>query len=227
MERIDDLQYRGLGILQDDSLYCFGCDAVELANFVTGRKGERACDLGCGNGVIPILLAAKLGMKVVGVELQSAAAALARRSVEMNGLESAEIVCGRMQDFAAKSENVGAFEVVTCNPPYRKVGSGEKQKNEAVALARHEIEVTLGEVAAAAARLLGSGGRFFTVCKTERLAEYIALCQSVRLTPKILQVLTPCEGKPPHLFLLKCVKDGKSGLSVLSQRAVRAYGIGE
>ena len=32
-ERIDDLLVNGLKIIQNPSAFCFGCDAVEIANF--------------------------------------------------------------------------------------------------------------------------------------------------------------------------------------------------
>ena len=35
-ERVDDLLVNGLKIIQNPSSFRFGCDAVELANFVTG-----------------------------------------------------------------------------------------------------------------------------------------------------------------------------------------------
>ena len=192
MERIDDLQVNGLKLIQDSELFCFGCDAVELANFVTGLPSSNVCDLGCGSGIIPVLLAGKRGMSVTGVELQEACVSLARRSVD----------------------------IVTCNPPYRKEGSGFKQERGSVALARHEIAVTLAEAVHCASRLTKSGGKFFTVCHIERLAEMISLCTSEKLEPKILQILRPCDGKPPHLFLLKCIKDAAPALTVLPERAV-------
>lgn len=221
MERIDDLQWNGLKLIQDTDMFCFGTDAVELANFVTGSPGSRVCDLGCGSGIIPVLIAGKRGMRVTGVEIQQKAAALAVRNAEMNGLsDRVEIVCARMQDYAAASENVGGFDIVTCNPPYRKTGSGMKQESECIAIARHEIAVTLDEVAFCASRLLGSGGKFYTVCHIERLAEMMRLCGEKKLEPKILQILSPNAAKPPHLFLLKCIKDAATGLTVLPERAV-------
>ncbi len=226
MERIDDLQYKGLKLIQDDEQFCFGCDAVELANFVSENGRNRACDLGCGNGIIPVLLQAKRGMNVVGVEIQKQAAELAERNAELNGLtEHIQIVNMRMQDYAQDRKNVGAFDVVTCNPPYRKCGSGSVQGNAAVAIARHEIAVTLEEAAECAKRLLKSGGSFYTVGQSQRLAETLAVCDSKKLKPKILQILCPTSDKPPHLFLLKCVKDGADGITVLKERAVKAYGM--
>ena len=53
-ERVDDLLVNGLKIIQNPSAFCFGCDAVELANFVTGGVKDKAYDLGSGTGIITV-----------------------------------------------------------------------------------------------------------------------------------------------------------------------------
>ena len=57
-ERIDDLQCKGYRIIQNESKFCFGMDAVLLSGFAKVKPGERVIDLGTGTGIIPILLEA-------------------------------------------------------------------------------------------------------------------------------------------------------------------------
>ena len=54
-ERIDDLQYKGLKIIQNTQKFCFGTDAVLLSHFAGIKKGDRAVDLGTGTGIIPTI----------------------------------------------------------------------------------------------------------------------------------------------------------------------------
>ena len=58
-ERIDDLQLKGLKLIQDTTGFCFGIDAVLLANFAKVKKGAKVVDLGTGTGIIPTLIAGK------------------------------------------------------------------------------------------------------------------------------------------------------------------------
>ena len=58
-ERLDDLQRNNCHIIQNPDMFCFGMDAVLLSGFAKVKKGECAIDLGCGGGIIPILLEAK------------------------------------------------------------------------------------------------------------------------------------------------------------------------
>ena len=58
-ERIDDLQLKGLKLIQDTNGFCFGIDAVLLANFAKVKKGAKVVDLGTGTGIVPTLIAGK------------------------------------------------------------------------------------------------------------------------------------------------------------------------
>ena len=58
MEVINDiLGYPNRKIFQDDECFAFSLDSVMLANFATIRQRDKfILDLGCGNGVIPLIL---------------------------------------------------------------------------------------------------------------------------------------------------------------------------
>ncbi len=89
-ERIDDLQRNGCRIIQRPDLFCFGMDAVLLASYAEVRPSCKVLDLCSGNGVVPILMDARLpeGEKNVhftGVEINPSSVDMARRSAAMNG----------------------------------------------------------------------------------------------------------------------------------------------
>lgn len=221
--RLDDLQVNDLKMYQDDEEYCFGCDAVELANFVRGGARDRAVDLGAGNGIITILLAGKKGIKTTGVEISETQAALCEKNIVYNKLQGSASVLNMPMQRLPEVMVAGSATIVVCNPPYFKKGSGEMRLGNTAALARHEIAVTAEEVAATAAYLLSTGGNFYTVYPTERMAEFMSICRGKRLEPKEAVILN-APGKEPHLFLMRSVKDGKTGLK-LTTREIRAYGI--
>ncbi|KNY27159.1 tRNA1(Val) (adenine(37)-N6)-methyltransferase [Pseudobacteroides cellulosolvens] len=118
-EAIDDLQYKGLKIIQKKDGFKFGIDAVILSNFLDVKKNDEVIDLGTGTGIIPILVAGKTQAKsVIGLEIQPDMAEMANRSVNLNSLgERVEIVCG---DIKESVEHFGSskFNIVVTNPPY-------------------------------------------------------------------------------------------------------------
>jgi tRNA1Val (adenine37-N6)-methyltransferase len=196
---------------------------VELANFVSGGSRDRAVDLGSGSGIISILLAGKKNINVTAVEIQEEVAEMSNRSVQLNGLEDKIKVLNIPMQEIGKHLACGSQTIVVSNPPYRKADSGEVSNTDTVAISRHEIKVTLDEVIATASYLLSKGGKFYIVHQCERMAEVIAGCKKHRLEPKVLQILTPDDNKPPHIFLLKCLKDGAEGIEVKKQRKIIAY----
>ena len=69
-ERIDDLQYKNLKIIQEKNGFCFGIDSVILADFAKNiKKDSEVVDLGTGTGILGILLCGKTKLKkVTGIE---------------------------------------------------------------------------------------------------------------------------------------------------------------
>ncbi|MDI6601359.1 MAG: tRNA1(Val) (adenine(37)-N6)-methyltransferase [Thermoanaerobacteraceae bacterium] len=214
METIDDLQYNGLRIIQDRDGFRFGMDAVLLANLAPINGVKRAIDLGCGNGIIPILLAGKRGVEnVYGIDINFEEVERAIRSVEINNLSGVRIINGDIKKIQEYFD-YESFDLVTANPPYLKVNTGEISPNPMKAAARHEVYCTLREVLSAAFKVLRFGGSFFMVHRTERLAEVLDECRNARLEPKRLYMVYPRVDERPNLFLVHCIKCGSADMVV-------------
>lgn len=214
-ERLDDLQRDGLKLIQNPSWFCFGMDAVLLSAFAHVKEGEECLDLGCGNGVIPILLSGRTaGKHFTGLEIQEDVAEMAARSVDYNGIsDRVSIVAGDIKE-AVTLFGASVFDVVTCNPPYMSDCHGLIGEEDHKAVARHELRCTLTDVIENAAKLLKPGGRFFMVHRPFRLAEIISQMVSCRLEPKRMRLVYPYVDKEPNMVLLEGVRGGNSRLSV-------------
>lgn len=210
--RIDDLQIKGLKLMQDKSLFCFGTDAVLLANFAKIPSNAEVLDIGTGNGIIPVLLSAKVKAKhITGIEIQEQSYNLAVKNVEMNSLgELISIVHG---DVKEKDILKKQFNYITCNPPYKKVGTGLENPQSPLAIARHEITLTLDDLFMYAGKLLVSKGKIAVVHKPERLAEIFYTMNKYRIEPKRVQFVYSNEkSEEPSLVLVEGAKDGGAGL---------------
>ncbi|MCL2618302.1 MAG: tRNA1(Val) (adenine(37)-N6)-methyltransferase [Defluviitaleaceae bacterium] len=220
-ERVDDLQLNGLVVIQDPAKFLFGIDAVKLSDFVSVGTGERALDMCTGSGVIPLLLSAKgWDAHYTGIEIQPEVADMARRSVALNaqaGAVSADRITIHTGDIRDTAElyKPSSFDVITCNPPYIKVGAGLLNEAGSRAAARHELFCTLDDVVSAAARLLRPGGRFAMVHKPHRLAECFEKLRQCRLEPTRLCFVHAAAHKEPSLFLVEAVRGGGAFLRVL------------
>ena len=214
-ERLDDLQLSGLKIIQDPERFCFGMDAVLLSGFVRARQGDQLLDLGTGTGILPLLLSAKTQCAhLTGLEIQEESADMARRSVALNHLEERiSIVSGDLKE-AGQIFAPASFDCITCNPPYMIGQHGITNPDAPKAIARHEILCTFEDVAAAAEKLLKSGGKFFLVHRPFRLAELIVTLTSHKLEPKRMRLVYPYADKEPNMVLLEAVRGGNSRMTV-------------
>ena len=88
-ERIDDLEFKNLKIIQNKNWFCFGIDSVLLSDFAKEIKNNsQVLDLGTGTGIISILLSKKIqAKKIYGIEIQKEVAEMAKRSILLNNLE--------------------------------------------------------------------------------------------------------------------------------------------
>ena len=214
-ERIDELQRNGYRIIQNPERFCFGMDAVLLSGFARAKKQERCLDLGCGNGIIPILMEAKTeGKHFTGLEIQPESADMARRSVALNGLQDRiDIVEGDIKD-ASKIFGASSFHVVTTNPPYMTAQHGLTNVYEAKTIARHEVLCNLEDIIRESARLLMPGGRFYMVHRPFRLAEIISLMVQYRIEPKRMRLVYPYVDREPNMVLIEGLRGGKSRMTV-------------
>lgn len=215
-ERLDDLQLGGLKIIQDTRGFCYGIDAVLLADFAKAAPSSATLDLCSGNGIVALLLAGKtMANKIVGLEIQSDAAQLAKRSIALNHLEErVRMVCGDVKD-AVRLFGKASFDVVTCNPPYMSGGCGLTNAADAKAIARHEILCTLEDVISAACQLLRPGGRLYMVHRPERLVDLLYLMRSFGLEPKRLRLVHPSAHRRANLVLVEGIRQGGRELKML------------
>jgi tRNA1Val (adenine37-N6)-methyltransferase len=214
-ERVDDLQYKGLKLIQKRDGFCFGIDAVLLSYFAQIPKNGAVIDLGTGTGIVAVLVAAKKEpARVVGLEIQADMAGMASRSVALNGLDDRiSIVNGDIRD-AVQLFGPSSFDAVVTNPPYMEKGGGLLNPEDAKAISRHEILCSIEDVISVSARLLKPGGKFSMVHRPHRLVDIMYNMRKYNIEPKLMRLVHPSPGKKPNLVLVSGTKDGRIELRV-------------
>ena len=217
MEALNDiLGYKNRKIYQDSDFFSFSLDSIMLANFASIRLRDKLiADLGCGNGVIPLIMSLRTDKSIIGVEIQKRVAEQAKKSVEYNDLsKQINIINMNMKDFA-NSNYVESFDLITCNPPYFKVNNKNffNDSYEKM-IARHEIEINLSDLFVVVKKLLKNNGNFAIVHRPERLVEILFEFRKNNIEPKRLQFVFEKISRGSTLVLIEGQKNGKEGLKI-------------
>lgn len=209
-ERIDDLEFKNLKIIQNKDGFCFGIDSVLLSDFAKNiRNNSKVIDLGTGTGIINILLSGKTNAsEFIGVEIQEEVAEMAKRSIELNKLENKikiinENILNLKELYKQKS-----FDVVVTNPPYKKINTGLVNDEDKKIISRHEITARLEDFINIASYLLKDYGEFYMVHRPDRLVDIFNIMRKEKIEPKLIKFVYPNKNKKTNLVLIKGVKNG-------------------
>lgn len=214
MTGFDELWPGGPRFRQAAGGFPLSTDSVLLAHFVSGLRARRLIDLGCGAGVLTVLLAqARPGARIDGVEIQPAAFSLCRENLLENGYDASGLVCGDLRRHR-ELFTAGAYDLVVSNPPYFPPKSGGTAPEDSRAAARDERFCSLDELCCAAKYLCRWGGSFAIVHRPERLAEICCRMSLNGLEPKRLRMVQYKKDSPPNLILVEARRGGRPGLSI-------------
>ncbi len=225
---------RDIQIYQNKNGYRFSVDALLLYSFINLARAKKIADLGAGSGIIGLLLARKYSRAdIVLIELQESLVRLAEKNVIINNLQKQvstihadlksinkrlyseyvqESVKGKPSAIVHDELIMNTFDLIVSNPPFRKPETGLLSIGDEKAIARHELELSLRDLAMTASLLLKHGGRFSIVHLPERLAEIISVMKTNALEPKRLRFVYSNSLSEAKMVLMEAVKGARSGL---------------
>ena len=215
-ERIDDLELKGLKIIQNTEGFCYGIDSVLLSDFAKEiSNNSKVLDLGTGTGILSILLCGKTNLsKIYGVEVQEDVAEMAKKSIILNDLtDKFEIINDNIKNLS-KYFNNSYFDAIISNPPYKKNNSGLKNENKNKLISRHEIMANLEDFISISSKLLKNNCSLYMVHRPERLSDLIFLLKKYKVEPKKIKFVQSYFNSKPKLVLIKATKNAKSFLNM-------------
>lgn len=212
MIREDDLGLRGLKILQNTDFFSFGIDTVLLSEFINNKRYENILDIGCGNGILPLLIHGKgKGKNIYGIEIQKEVSELAYENVRLNKLQDSIFIVNT-DIFDYKTEKL--FDAIVSNPPYMPRTIGKSSDNFYKAIARTEIACNLDILFSSVKRLLKVNAPFFMVHKSDRIVDIFEKSRKYCLEPKRIRFIKPYVEKPTNLVLIEFIKGAKPFLKI-------------
>lgn len=198
--------------------YRFSIDSVLLAHFCQHWKNATVLDMGCGNGILGLILLYRNGTnikKLIGIEYQHNLALLGEKNIKENKLDNQfEIVQGDLKkiDELIPAES---FSHLICNPPFYTIGKGRPSTRQETYLARHQVEATPVDIARAISYSIKNKGTAALVYPADQIVDLFQQLTSYRIEPKIIQlVYSYPASEEAILALVECIKNGGSGVKI-------------
>ena len=206
------MNYKDTYIYQDKHSFCYGIDSILLANFINVGLNKKIIDLGTGTMPIPLVLYKKYKTNIDCIELQREIYDLAKKTIEINNLSDYINLYNLDIKNVSKKFESNTYDIVIINPPYFE----NKKYNikESLTLARHNVSIDFNSILTSVNYLLNNKGHFYMINRTENLVEIIEKLKQKNLIPKRICFVHPRKNKKSKLFLIDCIKNGKSGLVI-------------
>ena len=200
--------------------YRFSIDSVLLAHFSPIQNGDSVLDLGCGCGIVGLIIMyrwQRVLQEVVGLEIQTELAELAENNRRLNRFsEKFKVVEGDLRTIKT-SFPAESFTRVVCNPPFYTSGSGRESSDRQSLIARHQVCASTEQTMAAASLVVKNRGSVSVVFPSDRLVELTGSMVTAGLQPKRMQMVYsyPGDGGTARLVLIEAIKNGGPGVAIL------------
>ena len=194
----------------DDPAFKITTDSVLLAHFAGRNIFSRCMDLGCGGGLLTVLLHESCPeAKFHAADIRPEAVEVCRQNYEANRIRGS-LQCADVR-LHLQLGGGGEFDLVVCNPPYYYNGPSSPDPDRSAARGG---QLSPAQFSGAAAYLLKKGGEFCLVHKPEFLTDIFAAMRLADIEPKRMQFVCHKAESAPSLVLIGGRRGGRPGLAV-------------
>ena len=210
MRTIDFLpNHEDIKIIQDDNMFRINTDTACLGEFLEVYKEDVVLDIGTNNGALLMYASFFKPKKLIGIDINEEALALAKENLNSLGLTNYELIKADANNYVDEE-----VDVIICNPPYFKTRKEDLSKNQYLALAKHEDNLKLDSLIKTIYKNLKLNGTLFMLFQTTRLDEIFSEFEKNKLNIKQLKFVYDTNKEYSNVVLIKAVKCGSGGLNV-------------
>lgn len=199
-------RFKQFTIHQQRSAMKVGTDGVLLGSWVQCPQAQvhRLLDIGCGTGLIALMLAQRFATMVDAVEIDADAAQEASENVAESVFRNyVQVFC----DDICRFDNEVRYDLIVCNPPYfvdsTKCPDAQRTK------ARHTTTLTAEKLLQASLRLLAEDGWLSVIYPVDEAQRFESLATAAGLfCVRSMNVLPTKEHAPKRRMMTFARKPG-------------------
>jgi tRNA1Val (adenine37-N6)-methyltransferase len=168
-------KFKEFSIIQEKSAMKVGTDGVLLGSWVACKQANTILDIGCGTGLISLMLAQRnLNSNIIGIEIDAIASQEAKLNVDNSDWqERIRIEHSALQQFKPETQ----FDLIVSNPPF----FDENKAQDRRATARHTNFLSFGELIGSAENLLTEKGIFGVITSKYTETEFCEIATTHNL----------------------------------------------
>lgn len=195
--------FKQFSLSDNNSTLKIGTDAVLLGAWASVETVGRALDIGCGCGVITLMLAQRSNASMLGIDIDENSVTEAKENALLSPWnQRVHFQCVRLQDFQKTS--LKKFDCIVCNPPYfeQSLKSPFAHKN----LSKHNDTLSYQELLQGVYQLLTSEGVFYVILPSQSYDKWLQICHQEKFYVSRCCFVKPFSSKKHNRVMCAIVK---------------------
>ena len=150
-----------------------GTDGVLLGAWVDPKKSNTILDIGCGTGVISLMLAQKSNAKITALEIEENAAQEAKENIQQSPWPTQIMIEHQSFQDYLKNPTQKHFDLIVSNPPFFDANQNKGKRS----LAREKANLPYSTLLHGCSRLLTEEGRLCVIVPSHQKNDFIQLSE--------------------------------------------------
>jgi len=197
-------------LYQPSKSYAYNSDSIFLYDFISRFKPKgRILDVGCGVGIISLLLTRDFKLETTIIDKQASMIAYAKHNFELNDLN----VNALNQDFMGFCSEE-KFDYIVSNPPFYDQNVQQTQ-NESLNIARYAQHLPIEPFIESVKKNLKPRGYFIFCYDAKQLDRLLFTLISHKLNPEVLRFVHSKIDRDSKLVMILARANSKSMMKIL------------
>jgi tRNA1Val (adenine37-N6)-methyltransferase len=168
-------KFKNFSVTQSESAMKVGTDGVLLGSWVSCKKSNDILDVGCGTGLISLMIAQRnINSQIIAIEIDEIACKEAQLNINNSDWhDRVSIKNTSFQNFFSSKK----FDLIVSNPPFFSSNKSEKKRD----IARHKNKLTFEELIQNAKELLLDTGSLAIIIPKKSKSNFCAIARAYSL----------------------------------------------